>query len=293
MHVPVLCEAVVNLLSPSLGRGGVFVDGTFGLGGHTRALMTNCTQPVHWIGIDQDAIVAAPAASALGVDYLHGNVGHITFLLKQLNVTELQGILLDIGVSSIQIDQPERGFSFMSDGPLDMRMDSSGGQTVAQLLRRIPEPDLADILYYYGEERLARKIARRICDLRQRQPIERTSQLAELVVGCYPPQQRHAVQHPATRTFQALRIAVNEELAQLERAIPQCLSLLAPGGRFAVITFHSLEDRIVKHAFRQATTQGYTILTRKPVIAQDDEVLANHRSRSAKLRVIERNSQQT
>jgi 16S rRNA (cytosine1402-N4)-methyltransferase len=231
------------------------------------------------------------------VTLAHGHFDELAQIAARNNIATLDGVLLDLGVSSHQIDTPDRGFSFLHDGPLDMRLDTTKGQTAAELLAHADEREIADIIYRYGEERGSRRIARAIVERRRSQPLMTTAALAELVARALGG--RHGPIHPATRTFQALRIAINEELARLEAVLPQAVSLLRPGGRLAVISFHSLEDRIVKQFMRDES--GYAggdhpasgpvrlqIITRKPLVANDDEQRANPRSRSAKLRVAER-----
>jgi 16S rRNA (cytosine1402-N4)-methyltransferase len=219
-------------------------------------------------------------------------------LAREYGFDEVDAIVLDLGVSSYQLDTPQRGFAFSSDGPLDMRLDPTQGPTAADLLADLDERELADIIYRYGEERGSRRIARRIVEQRQRQSLTRTSELAELVRKALGGAARRGGIHPATRTFQALRIAVNRELENLEAVLPQAVELLRPGGRLAVISFHSLEDRIVKQFFRAESGYGGSeapdrpvrlhIVTRKPVTASEAEIQANPRSRSARLRVAER-----
>lgn len=228
----------------------------------------------------------------------HGNAAEMGRLAREYGFDEVDAIVLDLGVSSYQLDTPQRGFAFSSDGPLDMRLDPTQGPTAADLLADLDERELADIIYRYGEERGSRRIARRIVEQRQRQPLTRTSELAELVRKALGGAARRGGIHPATRTFQALRIAVNRELENLEAVLPQAVELLRPGGRLAVISFHSLEDRIVKTFFRAESGYGGSeapdrpvrlrIITRKPLEASEDEVRANPRSRSARLRVAER-----
>lgn len=200
-------------------------------------------------------------------------------------------MLFDLGVSSAQLDRPERGFSFLADGPLDMRMDQGGGPTAADLLARLSEKELADLIYRYGEERYSRRIARAIARVRVHRPLRTTGDLAAVIQGAVPPSYRRGRLHPATRTFQALRIAVNRELEVLEGALREAAAVLAPGGRLCVISFHSLEDRIAKQTFRtlsRGATACLRVLTKKPVVPSDREVRENPRARSAKLRVAER-----
>jgi 16S rRNA (cytosine1402-N4)-methyltransferase len=227
------------------------------------------------------------------VTLAHGNFRDISSLAHKHGFEQIDGVLLDLGVSSHQIDTPERGFSFTADAPLDMRLDPTSGATAAELVNNTPESELADLIFRYGEERGSRRVARFIAEARRKQPIERTLELAELVTRALGG--RHGKIHPATRTFQALRIAVNRELESLETALPQAVELLAPGGRMAIISFHSLEDRIVKLFFRAESGYGGSeqparlqIITKKPIEASEQEARSNPRSRSAKLRIAER-----
>ncbi|MHC4887429.1 MAG: 16S rRNA (cytosine(1402)-N(4))-methyltransferase RsmH, partial [Planctomycetota bacterium] len=207
-------------------------------------------------------------------------------VLTLLKRGRLDRVLLDLGVSSIQLDTAERGFSFRQDGPLDMRMDPSSGESAAELIQRLPEEELANLIYRYGEERLSRRVAKRIVEARRERSIKTTGELAEIVRRAIPGRSRI---DKATRTFQALRIAVNDELGELQSSLDSVPMLLAPGGRFAVISFHSLEDRMVKLAFRDYASGGdFRVLTRKPIVAGSEEERLNARSRSAKLRVLER-----
>ncbi|MCX7750005.1 MAG: 16S rRNA (cytosine(1402)-N(4))-methyltransferase RsmH [Candidatus Bipolaricaulota bacterium] len=280
VHAPVLVDEVVGLLDPRPGK--LFLDATVGTGGHAEALLARGAQVV---GVDQD-----PQALALAQDRLapfgeqatlvRGNFRDLPTLLAPLRLPPLDGILFDLGVSSLQLASPERGFSFSADGPLDMRMDPDAPTTAADLVNHLPERELARILLEYGEERYARRIARAIVRAR---PLRTTEELAALVARLYPPG-RHRI-HPATRTFQALRIAVNDELAALEEALPGSRALLRPGGVLAVIAFHSLEDRIVKRFLREESLAGrLEVLTKKPVVPTAEEISRNPRARSAKLR---------
>jgi 16S rRNA (cytosine1402-N4)-methyltransferase len=295
-HVPVLLDEVRELLLPA--RGGVFVDGTVGLGGHARMLLEAGADRL--IGVDRDADALARAGAELApfgerVRLVHGDYRESDRVLDAEGVTSVAGVLLDLGVSSLQLDADGRGFSFRRDEPLDMRMDRSRGETVAERLATVDEATLADVIFQFGEERKSRRVARAIVQARDRQPLERTGELAAIVrraVG--GPWQRI---DPATRTFQALRIWVNGELDGLDGCIGRLARRLQvpegnrTAGRLAVISFHSLEDRIVKHTFR-ALAAGEApvvrLLTRRPVLAGDAEVAGNPRARSAKLRGVER-----
>ena len=287
-HIPVLAAEVVRLLAPE--RGGTFVDGTLGMGGHAQ-LVLDAGKDVRLIGFDQDGEALAFAKGRLGdrASYVHANFAAMSEELAERDITQADGILLDLGVSSYQIDTPERGFSFLSDGPLDMRMDPEAIGTAAALVNGLSEFHLANLIFEYGEERLSRRIARAIVQERKGDPIKTTRRLGELLYQQYPAKLRHVHPHPATRTFQALRIAVNDELGVLEKGLAAALALLAPGGVLAVISFHSLEDRIVKHRFRDAVADGgFELLTKKPVEAGEEEREVNSRSRSAKMRGIRR-----
>jgi 16S rRNA (cytosine1402-N4)-methyltransferase len=253
-HVPVLLDEVMAALAPI--DGGIFIDGTFGAGGYSRRLLEQGAAQV--IAIDRDAQAlaagAALAASAGGrLVLVEGVFADLDQIAEAHATGPVAGVVLDIGVSSMQIDQADRGFSFMHDGPLDMRM-ASAGPSASDLVNRADERGLADIIYHLGEDRAARRIARTIVAARLDEPITRTGQLAQIVTGCMP-RQRPGQIHPATRTFQALRIAVNDELGQLVQALEAAESVLEPGGRLVIVTFHSLEDRIVKRYFRIASGQ--------------------------------------
>jgi len=308
-HIPVLLHEVLAALAPKDGE--VFVDGTFGAGGYSRALLDSCDCRVYGIDRDPSAIAAGEALTArygARLTLLAGRFGDMEQLLAAVGVTNVDGVALDIGVSSMQIDQPGRGFSFRGDGPLDMRMDSSGGETAADLVNRAEEDDLANLIFDFGEERLSRAVARAIVAARKESAIETTGRLADIVreavrrkVG-----RRNETIDPATRTFQALRIAVNDELGELDRGLLAAERLLRPDGRLAVVSFHSLEDRRVK-AFL-ATRSGssarpsrhfpsllpresargavpsFRAISRKPITASEAEALRNPRARSARLR---------
>ena len=275
-HVPVLADEVIQALAPAPGR--VFVDGTLGGAGHTGLLLA-AGATVY--GIDQDpfALNRARAANHPGLHVLEGNYRDMVSLLAGAGVTQVDGILLDIGVSSFQLDDGGRGFSYHTEAPLDMRMSQSG-ETAADVVNDYDEEDIAAIIYEYGEDRLSRRIARGIVYAREKAPIETTVQLAEIVKRAYPGFSKGI--HPARRTFQALRIHVNDELGALRDGLQAAETLLAPGGRLAVISFHSLEDRIVKRFL--LGSQVLSPLTKRPVIASEPEQAVNPRARSAKLR---------
>jgi 16S rRNA (cytosine1402-N4)-methyltransferase len=303
-HVPVLLAEVLEGLDAT--RGGTFVDATFGAGGYTRAILAaNPANRVIAVDRDPDAIAAGQAlvsASQGRLTLAPGRFGELETIAEGLGIADVDGVVLDIGVSSMQLDQAERGFSFRHDGPLDMRMEREG-PSAADLVNGATEAELADIFYHYGEERRARAVARAIVETRRRAPIATTRELADLAAGLIRAEPGGA--HPATRVFQALRIAVNDELGELVRALHAAESLLPPGGRLAVVTFHSLEDRIVKQFFAARTgrtpaasrhipsavsgvTPSLKAIAKGPVAASDAEVTRNPRARSAKLRVAER-----
>ncbi|MBZ9715122.1 16S rRNA (cytosine(1402)-N(4))-methyltransferase RsmH [Deinococcus multiflagellatus] len=279
-HVPVLAAEVLEALQPAPGR--VFVDGTLGGAGHT-GLLLSAGAAVY--GIDQDpyALERARRAGWAGLTVLQGNYRDMAALLSGAGVTQVDGILLDIGVSSFQLDDAARGFSYHTEAPLDMRMSQSG-ESAADVVNTYDEEDLAAIIYEYGEDRLSRRIARGIVAARDKAPIETTVQLAEIVKRAYPGFSKGI--HPARRTFQALRIHVNDELGALRDGLQAAETLLAPGGRLAVISFHSLEDRIVKRFL--LGSEVLSPLTKRPLVASEEEQASNPRARSAKLRVAER-----
>jgi len=284
-HVAVMAAEVLELLAPAPGQ--VLVDATVGAGGHARLLAERVAPTGRVIGLDQDAAMlerARPRLEVLPITLVHDNFDRLPRVLADLGIVHVDGVLADLGFSSDQLEAPERGLSFQQAGPLDMRLNpEGGGETAGDLLRRLSERDLADLIYQLGEERFSRRIARKIVETRQQAPLETTEQLAELVRRCVPRSRgrRHPID-PATRTFQALRIAVNDELGALDRLLASLPSCLRPGGRAVVISFHSLEDRRVKHAFR--TRDIWERLTRKPLQATEEEVRNNPRARSAKLR---------
>jgi 16S rRNA (cytosine1402-N4)-methyltransferase len=293
IHVPVLTEAVMQYLRPE--RGGTFVDCTVGLGGHSKALLEAGATRV--IGFDRDVDALARARATLApwgerVDLVHADYRSLDEVLDRRSVEFVDGALADLGVSSLQFDAEGRGFSFQRDEPLDMRMDTTTGETAAAIVARASEQELADAIYAYGEERFSRRIARSIVTARREQPIATTGRLAAIVRRAVPRRGYMRID-PATRTFQALRIWVNRELDGLDRFIETAVRHLRAGARLVVISFHSLEDRIVKHTLRaleQRREPGstVTVLTKKPVIPDDLEVEANPRARSAKLRAAER-----
>ena len=286
-HVPVLLAEALELLA--VRPGALCVDGTVGLGGHAAAVLRATAPDGRLVGLDRDGETLAAAQARLAefgarVRLEHGDYREIP---DRLAGEKADAILLDLGVSSVQLDDPARGFSFQADGPLDMRMDRSGGTTAADLVNRMREGDLADLIYECGEEPASRRIARAIVRARESRPIETTTELADIVRRAAPRRRPRGL-HPATRTFQALRIRVNRELDGLGEALVRIAGCLAPGGRMAVIAFHSLEDRAAKEAFRTLAARGVRILTKKPVRPGEAEVRANPRARSARLRAVAR-----
>src|SRR5437763_306218 len=302
-HRPVLLRETIELLGAY--RGGLFVDGTLGLGGHSEAIL-EASLNARVIGIDRDGEALKLASERLkrfGYRFraFHANFREIARVVEETNEQEVNGVLVDLGVSSLQFDTAQRGFSFRQDAPLDMRMDAGGDEgTAAELLKRLPEEEIARIIFEYGEERRSRRIARWIVERRERgEPIGTTKELADLVARAVGTKRTDKI-HPATRTFQALRIAVNRELEGLGEFVETAIDLLEPNGRFVAISFHSLEDRIIKQALRRLSGQcqcssrapvcscgarrAVEILTRRPVVPDEREVIENPRARSAKLR---------
>lgn len=289
VHVSVLSEEVLEYLRPESGK--VYVDGTLGLGGHALRILEASGPDGKVVGFEWDeqaAKLAAQRLEAFGqrLCLVRSSYAQLLRGLAEHGFEKIDGLLLDLGVSSLQLDAGERGFSFQVDAPLDMRMDRRQPETAAQLVRRLSKDELADIFYNYGEERQARRIAAHLVEARGKAPIDTTRQLAELVAWAIPRKYHPKKKHVATKVFQALRIAVNRELDNLVRILADAPSVLVPGGRICVITFHSLEDRIVKQAF--ANNSAYRVVTGKPVGPGEQEVGANPRARSAKLRVAER-----
>lgn len=305
LHKPVMLDEALELLNPA--RGGIFVDGTLGGGGHSEGILKLLPSGSKLIGIDRDSDALNAASKRLKkyngkFTALHGNFFDTKHILSELNIRSVDGILLDLGVSSYQLDTADRGFSYKYDAPLDMRMDKNAPLRASDVVNSYPEQMLEQLIRDYGEERYARRIAAGIVEHREKQPIETTLQLAHIVSSSMPAKAKREPQHPARRTFQAIRIEVNGELQGLDAALIDAESLLSSGGVLAVITFHSLEDRIVKQAFRKlespctcdrrapVCTCGLRptskILTRKPTLPDQDEIMENPRSASAKLRAI-------
>ncbi len=295
-HVPVLLKEAIDFLA--VQRGGTYIDATVGLGGHSLEIAKRLGAPGHLIGFDKDPAALEIAQTVVGrrpsavgenqdwpmVTLLHGSFAK---LINDQPPSSIDGLLADLGVSSLQFDSAARGFSFQAEGPLDMRMNTQSGQTAEQVVNHISERELADVIYEFGEERRSRRIARAIVRSR---PIRTTAQLAEIVsAAARPMNQAERRIHPATRTFQALRIFVNRELDDLRELMNAATRVLKRGGRLVVISFHSLEDRIVKDAMREGAKQGhYELLVKKPVMATKEEIDRNPRSRSAKMRAAKR-----
>jgi 16S rRNA (cytosine1402-N4)-methyltransferase len=254
MHIPVLLQEAVDALA--VKPDGVYVDATFGRGGHSRLILSRLSEHGRLVALDRDpvAVVAAEAIADQRFCIRHGSFSHLQRILQQLGIAKIDGVLLDLGVSSPQLEEVSRGFSFRAGGPLDMRMDTTQGQTAAEWLATVAEDQLERVIKEYGEERFARQIARAIVAARARQPIVTTAQLAEIVSAVVRTHQRESMRHPATRTFQAIRIFLNRELEELSLVLPQCVELLNLGGRLVVISFHSLEDRMVKQFMRKAAS---------------------------------------
>ena len=282
-HVPVLLREVLDVLDPS--EGMVVVDATVGAGGHAAALLERAGGKAFLLGLDRDSSILEKARVRLApfegrARLFHSPFSELARVVREAGFDHADRILFDLGVSSPALDTPERGFGFMVEGPLDMRMDpSGGGPTAAELVARLSEGELYSLIREFGEDRYARRIARAIVRERRKAPISTTTRLAELVARAVPPSPHRRI-HPATRTFQALRIAVNRELDQLREGLEAAKAVLGPGGRVAVISFHSLEDRMVKRFFREKMTP----LFRKPIRPSTEEVRRNRRARSARLR---------
>ena len=292
IHTSVMPREALELLR--LPAGGIAIDGTLGLGGHAQLMAQALGAKGHLIGIDRDSLSLTQAKGRLDslvlrVDLLQGSFREVDRILAALKVLAVDGILLDLGISSFQLDEAARGFAFKADGPLDMRMDTTQGASAADLVNSLKEEELANIIWELGEDRFSRRIAKAIVAQRVQQKITTTTQLADVVLRALPKGYQRGRIHPATRTFQALRITVNDELNALSEGLNKSFEALKIGGRLCVISFHSLEDRIVKNRFRQFAEQGVgAILTKKPLVPSDEECADNVRSRSAKLRAIER-----
>ena len=295
-HEPVLLNEVLEWLAPR--PGGRYCDATVGLGGHARAILERSAPDGRLIGLDRDRDAIAAAGTSLAefggrVTLVHTPFSQVGEALARVGAVPVDGFLVDLGVSSPQLDRPERGFSFRQSGPLDMRMDQTQGETAGELLTRIDEQELETIIREYGEERYAGRIARAIIEARNRGELASTGALGTIVARAMPRHEWH--KNPATRTFQALRIAVNQELSQIERLLDQMADCLRPGGRLCIIAFHSLEDRIVKRRLRELAGRAGTgaparvrLLNKHVIVAGDEERERNPRARSAKLRAAER-----
>ena len=289
-HEPVLADEVVSLLN--VEPGGVFVDCTLGLGGHTRRMLAAGAARVIGIDRDRQALEAAReglAAARDRVEFVHDDYRQLVSVLAALGISGVQGVLADLGVSSMQLDEAARGFSFRQQGPLDMRMDQVKGASLADRLADVDAETLADVIWRFGDERHSRRVARQIIAARDRGELTDTLALASAVRRGAGGRGWQRID-PATRTFQALRIWVNDELDGLDRFLESGIEVLAAGGRFAVIAFHSLEDKVVKHTFRRLAegSSKWRVVTRRPVVPGDDECARNPRARSARLRVLER-----
>lgn len=295
VHAPVMLKEAVDLLNPQ--KGGIYVDCTLGGGGHAKEILSRIGETGRLIAFDKDRHAIERSQEVLApyldqVTIVHRDYRFLAEVLRKLQVPEVDGILFDLGVSSYQVLEPERGFSYNYDAPLDMRMDDSSPTTAADLVNTLSEKELGEIIYRFGEERWARRIASFIVEQRKKAPIKTTGQLTEIIKAAIPAAARRKGPHPARRTFMALRIAVNDELSGLEEGLRAGISFLKPGGRIAVISFHSLEDRIVKRIFKEyAASKILRILTKKPLVPSEEEVLVNPRSRSAKLRAAEKDDQ--
>ncbi|MEK6726092.1 MAG: 16S rRNA (cytosine(1402)-N(4))-methyltransferase RsmH [Deltaproteobacteria bacterium] len=306
-HIPVLLNEALEFLEPE--SGGIYVDGTLGMGGHTSEILKRSYPDGRVIGIDRDTEALKIASVRLQefgdrVSLMHGNFSEMGRIAHELGIKEVDGILLDVGVSSLQIDTDIRGFSFLRDAPLDMRMDTTCGITAGDIVNNYSPKELQELLWKFGEESYARRIVREIIKAREISRIATTRELARIVERSIPRRDWPREIHPATKTFQALRIAVNDELGSLERGLDAGMTILKSGGRFCVVSFHSLEDRIVKNRFRDwekpcicppslpvcncGKVKTARVLTKKAVKASDDEITANPRARSARLRVAEK-----
>lgn len=274
--------------------GDTIIDGTIGAGGHAERILEKCAPHGRLVGFDKDPRALEEAARVLKrfggrAMLMHDDFRHIPKKLKESGIEKVEGILLDLGVSSMQLDESSRGFSFRADAPLDMRMNSLSSLTAYDIVNTYSKKELEDLLWELGEERFSRKIAERIAELRKKNPIRTTTELAQIVSDAVPAYYRHGKIHPATRTFQALRLRVNDELGALDSFLSDFLSILGEHGRTVIISFHSLEDRMVKLAFKQfQLMQQGKVLTKKPVVPTDEEIQRNPRSRSAKLRAFEK-----
>ncbi len=292
IHVPVMLEEVMAYLQPK--DNGVFIDGTLGMGGHAKAILEKLGSGGRLIGFDKDMQALSIARKNLKdfterCEFIHSDYRYMDQVCQDLNIFNVDGILLDIGISSFQMDDGQRGFSIKEDGPLDMRMDQDNPISAYDLVNSLSEKEISSILKDYGEERWHHSIARHIVGERLKKPIETTKELERVIFKSIPRRRNWQKIHPATRTFQAFRIAVNRELESLELVLDRCVQLLKPTGRLGVIAFHSLEDRIVKHRFRAFARENQVRLVfKKPLRSTEEENKKNYRARSARFRVIER-----
>ena len=304
-HIPVLLQECIDGLN--INENGIYVDGTLGGAGHSSKIAERLSNKGTLIGIDRDTQALKSASEKLkdfnNVKYVHGNHDDIKNILEDLEVEEVDGILLDLGVSSYQLDEASRGFTYMQDAPLDMRMDKTSELTAEYIVNNYTEQDLAKIIFEYGEEKFSRNIAKKICEYRKDKKIETTKELTEIIEKAIPGFAKKEG-HPAKRTFQAIRIEVNDEIKPLYNTVKNCIDVLKPGGRLCIITFHSLEDRAVKQAYADAQGKcicpgdlpycvcGYKslgkVITKKPILPTNEETNQNSRSRSAKLRIFEK-----
>lgn len=304
-HIPVLLQECIDGLD--IKENGIYVDGTLGGAGHSSKIIEKLSEHGNLIGIDRDTEALKSAGEKLkkfnNVKYVHGNHDDIKNILEELQIEKVDGILLDLGVSSYQLDEASRGFSYMQDAPLDMRMDKTSPLTAEYIVNNYTEEELAKIIYEYSEEKFSRNIARKICEYRKDKKIETTKELTEIIEKAIPGFAKKEG-HPAKRTFQAIRIEVNDEIKPLYNTVKNCIDVLKPGGRLCIITFHSLEDRAVKEAYSDAQGKctcpgdlpycvcGFKsegkIITKKPILPTEEEMAENSRSRSAKLRIFEK-----
>lgn len=304
-HKPVMLEECIQGLN--IKENGIYIDGTLGGAGHSKEIAKRLSKEGLLIGIDRDEEALKAAKEKLkefqNVKYIHNNHDNIKEIIEELNIEKVDGILLDLGVSSYQLDERNRGFSYLGENELDMRMDRTQKLTAKEVVNTYEEEKLADVIYQYGEERFSRRIAKNICIARKEKTIETTKQLVEIIEKSIP-KSKQKDGHPAKRTFQAIRIEVNDEIKPLYKTVKNCIDCLKPGGRLCIITFHSLEDRAVKNAYIEATgkctcpkdlpycvcgaKQLGKIITRKPIIASEEEQEENSRSKSAKLRIFEK-----